>query len=298
MIGIDWGTSSFRAFRIDDHGGGVTGRIERPLGILNVPAGGFPAALREAVGVWLAQGEVRVLLSGMVGSRQGWREAAYLPCPADPGKLAAALLAVEFEGAAVRIVPGLSDSDEDGVPEVMRGEETQIAGVLDALGEEAVVCLPGSHSKWARVQGGRIVGFRTYLSGEAFAAIRAGTILGRMMAEAPHDDAAFAQGAARAGEAGHLLHHLFGVRTLGLTGRLAETASASYLSGLLIGHEVRAALAAQGTGVADEVHLIGSRRLTALYARAIEAAGARANILAEDAAAGGLARIGRAAEWS
>jgi 2-dehydro-3-deoxygalactonokinase len=115
-----------------------------------------------------------------------------------------------------------------------------------------------------------------------------------MMPDAPHDQAAFARGLARAAEPGHLLHHLFGVRTLGLTGRLAETESASYLSGLLIGHEVRAALA---DGAAN-VHLVGSRTLTGLYAAAIEAAGAATTILAEDAAASGLARIGRSAIWT
>jgi 2-dehydro-3-deoxygalactonokinase len=292
MIAVDWGTTSFRAFRIDAQGE-VIDRVDRPLGILRVEPGQFDRSLRATIAPWLAAGEDRILLSGMVGSRQGWLEAAYLPCPADPASLAAALLAVPFDAATVRIVPGLSDADESGTPEVMRGEETQIAGVLDQLGDAALVCLPGSHSKWARVEHGRIVSFRTYLSGEAFAAIRAGTILGRMMPDAPHHPAAFARGAARAAEPGHLLHHLFGVRTLGLTGELEERASASYLSGLLIGHEVRAAL-----GDARTVHLIGSHALTALYAAVIESAGATAHILAEDAAASGLARIGRSASWT
>jgi 2-dehydro-3-deoxygalactonokinase len=293
MIGVDWGTSSFRAFRLADDGA-VTARIDLPRGIRHVPQGGFETALRDAVGPWLAEGETRVLLSGMVGSRQGWAEAPYLSCPADPAALAAALISVPCHGATALLVPGLSDTDESDTPEVMRGEETQIMGVLPDLGAEALVCLPGSHSKWVRVRAGHIVSFRTMLSGEAFAAIRAGTILGRMMPDAPHDQAAFARGLARAAEPGHLLHHLFGVRTLGLTGRLAETESASYLSGLLIGHEVRAALA---DGAAN-VHLVGSRTLTGLYAAAIEAAGAAATILAEDAAASGLARIGRSAIWT
>jgi 2-dehydro-3-deoxygalactonokinase len=293
MIGVDWGTSSFRAFRLAEDGA-VMDRIDRPLGILHVPPGGFEAALRDAVGPWLAQGETRVLLSGMVGSRQGWVEAAYLPCPAAPAALAAALTPVPFPGATALLVPGLSDTDESGTPEVMRGEETQIMGVLPDLGADALVCLPGSHSKWARVRAGRIVSFRTMLSGEAFAAIRGGTILGRMMPDAPHDAAAFARGLARAAEPGHLLHHLFGVRALGLAGRLAESESASYLSGLLIGHETRAAFADD----AAHVYLVGSRTLTGLYKTAIEAAGGAATILAEDAAASGLARIGRSTTWT
>ncbi len=286
MIAVDWGTSSFRAFRLGTDGA-VLARIEAPMGILAVPAGGFEAALRGQIGGWLAD-DRRVLLSGMVGSRQGWVEAPYLPCPADAAAIAGAVVDVPFGGAAVKLVPGLCD-DDGGTPEVMRGEETQIIGAA----ADGLVCLPGSHSKWVRVEGGRIAGFRTYLSGEAFAAIRAGTILGRMMPDAPPDDAAFDRGLERSGAAGHLLHHLFGVRTLGLMGRLAEAASASYLSGLLIGHELRAELA---PGAA--VQLIGSPGLCALYARAITALGGTPVTLDSNAAAAGLSRIGARIAWT
>ena len=258
-----------------------------PRGILHVEGGGFAATLREVAGDWIAAGETDVLLSGMVGSRQGWREAAYLPCPAGAAEIAGRLLPVPFEGARVRIVPGLAFVDAAGVPEVMRGEETQILGAMPGSG---LACLPGSHSKWVEVADGRITAFATYLSGEAFAALRHATILGRMMAEAPHDSVAFAEGVARAASPGHLLHHLFGVRTRGLFGTLADTAGASYLSGLLVGHEVRAALPAGG-----HVHLIGAPTLTALYAAAIAQVGGTSDTMDEDAAAHGLARIAEAA---
>lgn len=308
MIGVDWGTSSFRAYLLGADGA-VQDRRAAPMGILQVPAGGFEAALRGQIADWLAAGETRVLLSGMVGSRQGWQEAPYLPCPAGAAEIAAGLVRVNFAGADVRLVPGLSDADQTGTPEVMRGEETQIIGVLDALvreeacgagpdrEQEAWACLPGSHSKWARIRDGRILAYRTYLSGEAFAALKAGTILGRMMTDAPHDPDGFARGLARAAEPGHLLHHLFGVRTLGLMGQLADAASASYLSGLLIGHEVRAALPA-GAAADTMVHLIGAAGLCGLYAEAILAFGGRAAIMPEDAAARGLAAIGGAVRWS
>ena len=292
MIGVDWGTSSFRAFRLAPDGR-VLERVQSARGILTVPAGGFADALADAIGPWLDGGEIQVLMSGMVGSRQGWVEAPYLPCPAGPVELAAATVPVTFGRATVRLVPGVSDADESGTPEVMRGEETQVAGVLADLDADAVVCLPGSHSKWVRVAGRRIVSYRTYLSGEAFAAIRAGTILGRMMPDAPPDAAAFARGVARSGEPGHLLHHLFGVRTLALTGAMGETATASYLSGLLIGHEVRAARAGERT-----VHLVGSAALCTLYADAVAQCGGWARVLAEDAAATGLAFIGAHAQWT
>ncbi len=291
MIGVDWGTSSLRAFLMDDEGR-VRDRREADHGIMHIEGGRFAAALREIAGDWIAGGECHVLLSGMIGSRQGWVEAPYLPCPAGPHELAAALVAVPFEGAQVRLVPGLTDADPAGVPEVMRGEETQLAGLPSLLDDAALACLPGSHAKWARLGEGKVQAFRTYLSGEAFSALRSGTILGRMMHEGPADEAAFDSGVARSGEPGHLLHQLFGVRTLGLAGRLAESASASYLSGLLIGHEVRA----EAPLPAAPVHLIGTGPLCALYARAIAACGGHAVIEDSDAAARGLVRIGREAQ--
>ena len=295
MIGVDWGTSGLRAYRLDS-AGSVTARYESAHGILAVPAGDFAATLSAAIAPWLADGERRVLLSGMIGSRQGWVEAPYLPCPANIADVAARLVRVPFAppfaATETWLVPGLSDTDAAGVPEVMRGEETQIFGALHE-GGTTMVCLPGSHSKWARVEGGRITGFNSYLSGEAFAALRSATILGRMMTDAPTDLAGFDQGLARAGDGQHVLHHLFGVRTLGLFGRLADDASASYLSGLLIGHEVTAAMLPGAT-----VLLIGAAPLCALYARAITRHGGIATLGDSDAAARGLHRIGRVAPWT
>jgi len=293
MIGVDWGTSSFRAFRLGADGR-VLARRAAPRGILAVEDARFAEELLRQTGDWIAEGESRVLMAGMIGSRQGWLEAPYLRCPAGAAEIAGALVRVPFEGAEVLLVPGLTDTDAAGTPEVMRGEETQLVGVLDEIGADGLACLPGSHSKWARIAVGRIDGYATYLSGEAFAALRGHTILGRMMKDGPTDPAAFDRGLARAADPGHLLHHLFGVRTLGLFGQLTEADSASYLSGLLIGHEVRAALPPGG----GAVHLIGAAALCALYARAVAASGATAVTHDEDAAARGLARIGKNAAWT
>ena len=180
--------------------------------------------------------------------------------------------------------------DGSDIPEVMRGEETQVLG---ASAPADLVCLPGSHSKWARVAEGRILGYATYLTGEAFAVLRGHTILGRLMRDGDPDPAAFNRGVARAGEPGGLRHHLFGVRTRGLFEQLAGEAAASYLSGLLIGHEVRAALP---PGAA--VHLIGAPQLCKLYAGAIESCGGRASLDEGEAAARGLAALGRHAAWT
>ena len=288
MIGVDWGTTSFRAFRL--RGQAVIARHTSPQGILNIPDARFADTLRTAIAPWLADGERHVLMSGMIGSRQGWQEAPYLSCPSGAAELARALAPVPFDGAQVLLAPGLIL--QGAVPEVMRGEEVQVVGALDGTNPDAFACLPGSHSKWVQVVKGQVSRFSTYLTGEAFAALRGHTILGRLMQpDAAPDPDAFARGVARSADPGGLRHHWCGVRTLGLTGGLADAAAASYLSGLLIGHEVRAAAPA-GT-----VHLIGDEALCSLYAQAIAQCGGVSQLGPPDAAARGLALIGAHAPW-
>ncbi len=295
MIGIDWGTSSLRAYRMDA-AGRVLDRLDIAGGILTVPPGGFPDALRAAIGPWLAAGEDKVLLCGMVGSRQGWVEAPYLRCPAGPEEIAAATTPIPFEGATLRLVPGLTTQDSEGIPDVMRGEETKLVALADRLGAApALACLPGTHSKWARLEGGRIAHFTTHMTGEAFAALSQHTILARTSAEAPDSQAAFARGVARASQAGGLLHHLFGARTLHLMDRLAPEETRSFLSGLLIGHEIRAAVAETG---ARQVELVGAAALAALYDAALRQAGVAVRLHDPDLVAAGLARIARSLGWN
>jgi 2-dehydro-3-deoxygalactonokinase len=288
MIGIDWGTSSFRAWRMEADGS-IADRIAAPRGILTVEPGTFPTVLDEIIGPWLRAGEDLVLVCGMAGSRQGWQEAAYLPCPADARALAGALTPVEFPTARVLLVPGLSCRDAAGVPEVMRGEETKILGLLDRLpAGPSLVLSPGSHSKWATVQDGTVLNFVTQFTGEAFATLSANTILARTLdRDAPEDAAAFEEGLARARQSGGLLHHLFGLRARFLFGELTEAAAASYLSGMLLGHEVVATLP-EGT---EHVVLVGEGGMMGRYARALRHFGVATTEVPEEAAAAGLYRI-------
>jgi 2-dehydro-3-deoxygalactonokinase len=221
-------------------------------------------------------------------------EAPYLPCPAGPDEIAAATVPIAFEGAELRLVPGLTTRDADGVPDVMRGEETKLVALAAEL-SDALVCLPGTHSKWARLEGGRIAGFTTHMTGEAFAALSQHTILARTSEDAPDNAEAFARGAARAREGGGLLHHLFGARTLHLVDGMAPPLTRSYLSGLLIGHEVAAALAETG---ARAVHLAGAAGLAALYRQALDQAGVTVRLHDPDLVAAGLTRIARSLRWA
>jgi 2-dehydro-3-deoxygalactonokinase len=292
---MDWGTSSLRAYRLAADGR-VLDRLDRPAGIMTIPEGGFPAALREAVGPWLAAGETRVLLCGMVGSRQGWVEAPYLRCPAGPEEIAAATVPVPFEGAEVGLVPGLSTQDAEGIPDVMRGEETKLVALAGRLGRgPALACMPGTHSKWARLQDGRVASFTTHMTGEVFGALSQHTILARTSRDAPHAQDAFIRGLKRSRQPGGLLHHLFGTRTLNLMGRLKEEESRSFLSGLLIGHEVEAALAATG---ARQVELIGAAGLAMLYAEALRLSNVTVRTHDPDLVAAGLHHIARSLRWA
>jgi 2-dehydro-3-deoxygalactonokinase len=293
MIGVDWGTTSLRAYRLGPDGA-VTDRLDRAGGILTVTEGSFPAALAEAVGRWLADGERRVLLCGMVGSRQGWVEAPYLRCPAGPAEIAAATVPVPFEGAEVRLVPGLTTEDRNGIPDVMRGEETKLVALANRL-DDALACLPGTHSKWARLTADRVVHFTTHMTGEAFAALSQHTILARTSEEGPHRPEAFARGVARARQPGGLLHHLFGARTLHLMDRLEQAETRSFLSGLLIGHEIVAAAAETG---ATQVELVGAETLAELYAEALRLAGIAVRRHDPDLVASGLHHIGRSLGWA
>ena len=297
LLGLDWGTTSLRAYRLDGDGRILDSRSGE-AGILRVAGGDFAAALLAAIGDWLAAApEAPVIASGMIGSRQGWLEVPYVPCPAGLPQLARALGRARLpDGRLVHIVPGVLRPADDAVfPDVMRGEETQIFGVRDESG--GCYVLPGTHSKWATCAAGLITDFTTYMTGEVFDVLRRHSILGRLMAGEAEDEAAFGRGLRQAREStgappGRLLHDLFSARTLGLTGAVPEAGLASYLSGLLIGSEIQAALARSGAG---RVIVLGSGGLTALYARALTTMGAEVAAGAPDAAAHGLHAIAGAA---
>lgn len=293
LIGLDWGTTSCRAYLIG--AGGVLARTDNGPGILRVENQAFGAALDAMIGPWTAaHGRLPVLLSGMIGSRQGWAETAYAHCPAGARDIVRALTAVEHRGHTVWIGPGLS-TENDGMPDVMRGEEMQIFGALaQSDRDDGLFLLPGTHSKWAEAERGRIVSFRTFMTGEVFGALRQHTILGRLMRDAAPDAAAFAhgvrEGAALDG-AGALLNRLFATRTYGLTDRLPDTALSDYLSGLLIGAEVADATRRGGNAVT----IIASPALAARYAEALRLLGCPSTLAPEDCVAAGHWRIARAA---
>ena len=300
LIGVDWGTTNFRAMKIAVDGTIIDERAG-PYGILSAASGDFAAALQRQIGDWIvAAPDAAILMCGMIGSQHGWVEAPYAPIPATVDDLAARLATVKAMGRTVRIVPGVSGPAISAGLDVMRGEETQVFGALTALPPTVarrLICLPGTHSKWVLAEGDesrwRIMRFATFMTGEAFAVLKYNSILGRTMEEGPDDEAAFDDGLARSGGPGGVLHHLFMVRTEGLFHAKPPAALASFMSGLLIGDELRAALAWADEG---PIAIVGAPDLSRLYARALFSLSRPSEIVAaQTASALGLLKIAAAA---
>jgi 2-dehydro-3-deoxygalactonokinase len=317
LIALDWGTTSLRAYKLAADGVVLEQRA-LSSGIMQLPktprvihgrecADGFELAFDQACGDWLdAQPDLPVIACGMVGSAQGWREAAYCETPADVANLGKSLqTVVSLRGTTVHIVPGVIQRSR--LPNVMRGEETQVLGVLQQLPAEAgadlLIGLPGSHSKWVDVVDGCITHFDTFMTGEVFAVLSEHSILGRtQQPSATFEAQAFDRGVQVAlsadGELG-VLSTVFSARTLGLTGELSPTLQADYLSGLMIGHELAALAAVQrqrrNNPNLPSIVLIGNGQLCARYSRALDACGFARVTLAEQATERGLWQLARAA---
>lgn len=283
FVAVDWGTTNRRAYLIED--GEVLLTERDGVGIRAVPAGGFAA---EVAGLRARYDDAPLLLAGMVGSNRGWVDAGYVPCPATLETIAAALVE---PAPGVRIVPGVS-AITGTRGEVMRGEEVQLLGAVAAglAPGDALLCQPGTHCKWARMRGGALAGFATAMTGEMFALLRDHALIGSAMTGDAKLDAAFRDGVARAAE-GDLLVALFGTRPATLLGLRDEAEIASYVSGLLIGSDVRAQ-----ANAGDTVHVLADEKLGALYACALDAIGASA--VAVDSHAAFLAGITRIWELS
>ena len=285
-IAVDWGTTNLRAFAMGPEGIRAEAMSEDGMGRLT--PSDFEPALIQLIEPWLGPGVTPVLACGMVGSRQGWCEAPYraTPCtPMDVGQMVR--VPVRDPRITVQIVPGLKQVKP---ADVMRGEETQIAGAL-ALDPafDGAMCLPGTHSKWVQISAGEVVSFQTYLTGEMFALLSAQSVLRHGMAATGWDEDAFDLGVANGmARPERLAAHLFRLRAEGLIADLGPDAARAQLSGLLIGAELAAA---RPYWLGARVVLVGSPELTALYARALAAMGAPSQTLpAKDCTIAGLAR--------
>ncbi|MFE7407858.1 2-dehydro-3-deoxygalactonokinase [Isoptericola sp. NPDC057559] len=313
LVAVDWGTSAFRAWLLDD-AGGVLDEVRSADGSLRTSAGAATAADRSAAfartfvarcGAWLARRPgLPVVVAGMAGSDHGWADAGYLDVPVGLDRLAHHLTAAPTDapaaGGVVHLVPGLRVPGRRGPgpdPDVLRGEEVQLLGALaaspDGAALPAQVVLPGTHAKWVRLDGGRVAGFSTAMTGEVFALLLRDSVLARLAdgGPGPEPSPAFDRGLDAEAEHGDdrgLLTLLFTGRTLAQAGRLAPGDVADYVSGLLVGSEVRHALR---SAPASEVAVGGEGALALRYRRALVRHGAAARPLGDDLARRGLWRV-------
>lgn len=260
-IAVDWGTTNRRAYLLSPSGE-LRADFEDDLGVTSVEPGHFPQAI-EAITSRL--GERPLLLAGMVGSNRGWHEVPYLPCPASARELAAQLAWIE--PGRIAIVPGLALVSE-GRGDVMRGEEVQLFGLamLDPAAATSTVCHPGTHTKWARLEQGRVVRFQTAMTGEMFALLSEHSILAPMLKGPVSADAAFLAGVGATFKGAQLTAELFSIRAAVLLSLMDERQAAARASGLLIGCDLRTGLELSDS---DIVVVLGRPELTRLYAAAI-----------------------------
>ncbi|MEP6732082.1 MAG: 2-dehydro-3-deoxygalactonokinase [bacterium] len=303
LIALDWGTTSVRAWLLAANASVLEARAE-PWGIMHLPPGGFVAAYDALTADWRAQWpDVASLASGMVGSAQGWVQAPYCDCPATAHALGQHL--VRVPDVDLHVVPGVTTSGAE--PDMMRGEETQIVGAMERYPELAVrslIVLPGTHSKWASIENGAIQSFSTYITGELFSVLSTHSILGRPARDATHEsgdlhqinaDRAFEHGVLAVRDQSRALSSLlFSTRARVLAGHMQPSESLDYLSGLLIGDEIRSALELDARPLA----LIGDPALVNRYRRALLLFGASQPCVVDGAAQAGISQIARLAGLS
>ncbi|MFT3998214.1 MAG: 2-dehydro-3-deoxygalactonokinase [Asticcacaulis sp.] len=270
LIAADWGTTNFRLFLYDE-AGKVIARHAANIGLKNLGVLTFEQALMSVLKDDFAGLEhLPFLLSGMVGSRQGWVEAPYVACPASLETLTAGVVKAPSL-LDVSIVPGLfAESPGTGLLNVMRGEETQIFGILQQQPADGFFVLPGTHSKWALVRDAKVESFSTHMTGEMYQVLKAHSILGLLMENSVDNDDAFLKGVERGMYNRAFLSVIFSVRTEALFNNVAPEHLSSYLSGILIGAEIIAELERHGK---SPVRLVGDGALVDLYEKALAFAG-------------------------
>ena len=277
-IAVDWGTSHLRAFAMGADA--VLAERSSDQGMGKLTREGFEPALLALIHDWLGAGPMQIVVCGMAGARQGWIEAPYRAVPCAPVAKGAFIAAPTTDARLrVQILPGLSQAKP---ADVMRGEETQIAGALALYpGFDGVICLPGTHSKWAQISAGEVVSFQTFMTGELFALLSGQSVLRHGMASDGWDDAGFASGLSDAlSRPERLAAQLFALRAEGLLNALPPQSAKSRLSGLLIGAELAAA---RPYWLGQEILLVGAKVLSAAYVTALAAQGASPRALDDKA---------------
>ncbi|MEK9873228.1 MAG: 2-dehydro-3-deoxygalactonokinase [Betaproteobacteria bacterium] len=268
MLVADWGTTSLRIYVLDEKGGIVAKRTS-DKGILVAKALGFEKTFELEADALLD--DQQILLGGMIGSRNGWVETEYVDCPATLEGIANRLGTVTWRSQSgisrtAKITPGVRFLGENGMSDIMRGEELQILGLMQQITDKhATIVLPGTHSKWVSVTNNTISTFRTYMTGEVFELLANQSILKSETKTEPFDNNVFLDGVKLGSTENSLTNLIFQARTQLINGKLQPSSSDSFLSGILIGNEISHEVRNQRL-----IHLISNAKLSKLYSMALQ----------------------------
>lgn len=277
LIGVNWGSTNFRAYLIGEHGAALD-EISTAAGVVGLDGPGMANQMAEVAERW--SGQLPVYASGMIGSNIGWASVPYAKAPAGAGNLKAAALETVIGEVGVRILPGVSCRRRDGHPDVLRGEEVELIGLARLTARDGLAVLPGTHTKWAMLDGEQIGDFFTSMSGELFDRLTGAGLLASIVEDEARDGPAFQHGVTTGREQRLSLGTLlFGARARVLQGDLAKADAASYLRGILIGAEIADALALFPELGDRPLPLVGNAALSILYAAALAASGIASEIV-------------------
>jgi 2-dehydro-3-deoxygalactonokinase len=287
VVVVDWGTSHLRAFLCQVNNDNTLCLSDKATSLgVNKVVNSFEQTLFDCIAPWVVQyGKIPIFMMGQIGSSIGWKETNYLPCPTELGDIASQCVNFSCAGHEIAIIPGLSCHLSNDNYDVMRGEELQVLGWLQQNPQHFIgthlICLPGTHTKWVLIKAGKIELFKTAMTGELFDLLTNHSIL-IQKSDALFDQPSFQKGAdfTLKSERGSFTHGLFSVRSKQLFGELTNSQATSYLSGLLIGSDVRAAMNAEEWQLSQlgEVSIIGAKRLSHQFSQVLKIHGIKTNI--------------------
>jgi len=300
LIALDWGSTRFRGWLLDSNGIEID-KIDEEFGILKIDNSQYLDVFEKQLGLWIKEhGSIPIIAAGMIGSRQGWTEAPYLNCPAGPEQLAQNLTYLKIKTKLINkpismaIVPGIQYF-ENGIPDVMRGEETQITGLVWSQHKVGLCILPGTHSKWVYTNNGRIESFTTFMTGEIFSLMVEHSIVNRLMVGKSFNRDDFLSGCNHSLNSSYgFLKQIFSARTMGLFEKVKPKGIHSYLSGIVIGNEIKDGLDNhyKNTSCKDKTIILnGEKSLCNLYKLAFEMAGVKVMLEKKNLVAKGLYQI-------
>jgi len=267
-IAVDWGTTHLRIWALGKDGE-IIAKRNSDRGMSKLERSEFEPALWALISDLMpVDRDIPIIACGMVGSRQGWIDAGYVATPCAPPNISRAATPADTK-LMMHILPGIKQMEP---ADVMRGEETQIAGYLREQPDfDGVICLPGTHTKWVHVSAGQIVSFQTYMTGEMYSLLSEKSVLQHSMVSDGWDADAFAAAISDAvARPAAFTAQLFRLRASSLISGMPPQTARARLSGLLIGLEL---VAARAYWLGRNVTIVGRNDLAQLYLAGLQSQG-------------------------